>query len=284
MDDRQRQIREQAGLTESRLNEDFIEFLRKFSTPMLLIVAVAAGGFFAFKKYEERRDKNRDAAFSELASATQGTDLSPDALVAVADKYSDVASVSRYSIIQAANAHLRSATRGLKPGVDVTADGSLASPEDALTPEERDAELASAKSLFDRVIAASPDRDHAVFRLNAMFGLACIAECKSDFAQARQLYEQAESQSRAAGFDDQANLAKARLESLAALEKMPPLISRSELPPAPVPPMPALPPMPSTDISGPQPSAAPAAPAPAVPPAAPQTPPAETPATPPANP
>lgn len=265
MDDRQSQIRTQAGLTESRLNEDFIEFLRKYSTPMLLIIAVAAAGFFAFKKLEERRSNTRDAARSELALATMGGDPSPDVLIAIADTYSSVDSVSSEALLLAAEAHLGSAVRGIKPGSQLNSDGSLISPEDALTSDERDAHLASAKSLFDRVIAANPTREKSVLRLNAMWGLAAIAETKSDFAQARQLYEQIETQSRAAGFDDNAKIARARIDSLPTLQKAPPLVSRAELPAAPVPPIrpmiefPPLPELtiPSPDSAPPQPQPAP---------------------------
>lgn len=290
MDDRQSQIREQAGLTESRLNEDFIEFLRKYSTPMLLIVAVAAAGFFAFKKYEERRDTKRDLAFADYSSAIKGGEPSPDALVAIADSYQGVGAISSQALIDAANAHFRAAIRGVKPGVELAEDGTLATAEDALTQEERDAEFAAAKTIFDRVIAANPDRDHAVFRLNAMWGLVAIAESKGDFTLARQLYEQIETQETAAGREDQARLAKSRRESLAVLEKMPPLVSRKDLPPAPMstfPPfeLPPIPTVPSTtDAPQPQPEPAPET-APADAPAAPAaTPPADAPADAPATP
>lgn len=298
MDDRQSQIREQAGLTESRLNEDFIEFLRKYSTPMLLIVAVAAAGFFAFKKYEQRRDTKRDLAFADYSSAIKGGEPSPDALVAIADSYQGVGAVSSQALIDAANAHFRAAIRGVKPGVELAEDGTLATAEDALTQEERDAEFAAAKTLFDRVIAANPDRDHAVFRLNAMWGLVAIAESKADFTLARQLYEQIETQENAAGREDQARLAKSRRESLSVLEKMPPLVSRKDLPPAPMstfPPfeLPPIPTVPSiTDAPQPQPApeTAPTTAPETAPATAPQpetqpgTPPADAPATPAANP
>ena len=291
MDDRQSQIREQAGLTESRLNEDFIEFLRKYSTPLLLVVAVAAAGFFAYRKYEERKSNTRDEARAQLASALEGGEPSPEALVAIADSFEGVDAVSSEALLYAAEAHLRAATRGVKPGSQLASDGTLSSPEDALTPEERDAELAAAKSLFDRVIAENPQRDRTVIRLYAMWGLAAIAESKSDFAQAKQLYEQIETQSRAAGYEDNAKIARARIDSLATLENAPPLVSRSDLPPVPVPPMPSLmdlPTMPSTDpAAAPQAEPAPATePAPSTAPssAEPASEPAADPATPPANP
>jgi hypothetical protein len=43
MDERQTQIRERAGLEEARYNQDFIEFLRRFGTPILMVAAVIAG-------------------------------------------------------------------------------------------------------------------------------------------------------------------------------------------------------------------------------------------------
>ena len=44
MEERQTQIREGAGLEESKLNVEFIDWLQRWSTPILLLVAGAALG------------------------------------------------------------------------------------------------------------------------------------------------------------------------------------------------------------------------------------------------
>ncbi len=69
MEERQTQIREQAGLTESRLSEDFIEVLRKYSSPALLILALVAGGFWAYRKYEQMHRDSQNLAYRDLELA-----------------------------------------------------------------------------------------------------------------------------------------------------------------------------------------------------------------------
>ena len=45
LDRRTRQITEGAGLEESRLNQDFVEFLKKWSTPLLLVIVAAVAAY-----------------------------------------------------------------------------------------------------------------------------------------------------------------------------------------------------------------------------------------------
>lgn len=262
MDERQKQIREQAGLTESRLNQDFIDFLRKFSTPVLLLVTVAAFGYFGYQQYKKRAETKINAGFAELDSASRG-EASPDALVAVADQHGSAASVSSLARLKAAESYLQSVLRGIKPGTSVSADGTLASPDDALSPEDRAAMLEKAKNLFDQVIADNADARFAPLRLNARWGLATIAECKADFDGAVVIYAVIQTESKAAGYEKQAELAKARADGMSVLRAAAPLVSKSELPVVPsafvpgsdpvLPAMPEMPEMPTMPtLPGPQ--------------------------------
>lgn len=232
MDDRQRQIREQAGLTESRLNQDFIDFLRKYSTPVLVVVMVAAGGFWLLRTYQQRQASAREAAFAELSAATTG-EPSPDALAAIADAHSGVPGVAIQALLSAGDSYFTSAVRGVKPGAQVGADGTLVSAEDAMTPEDRAAALDKAKGLYERAVAKAGSPEMAVPRLNGLWGLAAVAETKGDFDGAKRLYERIVTESKAAGYDAQGVLATQRLATLDELRTMAPLVSRDALPQSP---------------------------------------------------
>jgi hypothetical protein len=232
MDDRQRQIREQAGLTESRLNQDFIDFLRKYSTPVLVVVMVAAGGFWLLRTYQQRQAAAREAAFAELSAATTG-EPSPDALAAIADAHAGVPGVAIQALLSAGDSYFTSAVRGVKPGAQVGADGTLVSAEDAMTPEDRAAALDKAKGLYERAVAKAGAPEMAVPRLNGLWGLAAVAETKGDFDGAKRLYERIVTESKAAGYDAQGVLATQRLATLDELRTMAPLVSRDALPQVP---------------------------------------------------
>src|SRR3954466_11659733 len=70
MDQRQAQIRERAGLEESRLNQEFIEWLRKWGTPMLLAVALLSVAYALRDKWHKAADDKLDNGFGELAAVT----------------------------------------------------------------------------------------------------------------------------------------------------------------------------------------------------------------------
>ena len=110
MEDRQRQIREGAGLEESRLNTEFIDFLRKYSTPMLLVVAAVAGGYGGLKYLERQRELARDSAFVQLESALNSR--SATALTGVADDNESRGAVAPLARLNAAVAKLEEKKNG----------------------------------------------------------------------------------------------------------------------------------------------------------------------------
>ena len=69
MDQRQAQIRERAGLEESRLNEDFIDFLRKYGFLILLVAALAAGLTSGVRWYREYTVRKVTTAFADFEAA-----------------------------------------------------------------------------------------------------------------------------------------------------------------------------------------------------------------------
>lgn len=281
MDDRQRQIREGAGLEESRLNQDFIEFLRRWSTPVLLVVALAAAGYAGYSRYEEYKAKRVAKAYEELENVTSSANPSPASLRGVADEFEGVGSVSLVARLSAADAYLRAVRIGLKPGAQLTAMGEVQNKDDLLTDEDRKENLAQAEALYQKVYDdANHGNAQVLLAMGAAYGLAAVAESRNDLAAAKAAYERVVQLVDGGPYQDQAKLAKARIADLDTLAKAPVLISQAELPKPPAPPVPAAAEAPAGDAPkldvGPAvPSLTPPLPAepPTAPEQAPQTPP-----------
>jgi len=264
MDERQAQIRERAGLEESRLNQEFIDWLRKWGTPILLVVAVLAVGYALRDRWHKAADTKLDGGFEELAAATTGGNSNPDTLLAIASEYDGHASISSLARLEAADAYLDALRRGIKPGSVLKQDkdhvGELENPEDVLTDADRTDFLKRAGDLYQLVFdQTSPKPGQQILTLNALYGLAAVAEGRQEFDKAKGYYEQIAKIAAANSLPAHAALANDRIKRLPDLQTLPRLFSKAELP---TPPKREEPPAPTiTPVSGP-PSAPPAAPAP----------------------
>lgn len=249
VDERQRQIKEGAGLEESRLNYDFIEWLRKWSTPILLVAAAISLAIFGMRKYEEWRTTRVNLAYARLDDAVRSANPSPATLIGLAEEFKSVRGIPLLARKSAAGIYHKSILAGvdanvvLQPGEDASylnQDGSLKDPEQRLTEEEREAYLREFESLNRQVVEATEGKpEYWVHRLAAIFNLAAAAETREDYEGARRLYEQAAGE--AERFDDQihAEIARERIASLDELKDLPNLFTLAELP---KPPEPELPP------------------------------------------
>jgi hypothetical protein len=150
MDERQAQIREGAGLDEARLNLEFIEFLKKWSTPALIIVAVIALGYFGWQKRKEMRAAAVTNAFVQLEAASDAGN--PAGLLAVADEHRAHGAVAEIAYLKAADIHLSSYRAGLAPGSRVTSDGTPEDPKDLLSEDDRKKQLERAAELYRWVV------------------------------------------------------------------------------------------------------------------------------------
>jgi hypothetical protein len=232
VDERQTQIREGAGLDESRLNVEFIDLLKKWNLPVLVLVAAAAATYAGWHWFRRAQIARVDQAFAELEAARLSG--SPDALTGVAQQYAGVRGVGLLARLDAADAYLRSVRLGVRPGASIGFDGVVA-PEDVLTPELRDAYLARAAELYQRVVdeaAGVPGR--ALHAMSALFGLAAVAEARQDWAAARAHYERAGALAAGAGYGSSVEpLRTARIASLPDLASPGELFERDDLPPLP---------------------------------------------------
>ncbi len=192
MDDRKEQLQVGAGLQESRLNTDLIQWLNKWSTPALMVIAVIVLGYVGMQKLEEYRDGQIDSAFAayEASRGTLGPDGiltgNPDNLMRVAGEHDGKASIWELSKLDAAEIWLGCAWRGLKPGTNL----QDILDEDVLSEDEIAEYLTKARGEFEQVLARVEGNDALrSFELRALDGLSAVAMGNGDREKARELLE-----------------------------------------------------------------------------------------------
>lgn len=244
MEERQTQIREGAGLEESKLNVEFIDWLQKWSTPILMVIAVAALGVVVFKRWEKAKLAKVDQAFAELTAAAEVPNPNPESLKGIADQYEGIRAVPTLARLNAADEYLAAVRKGTKTGAKIGPDGAVP-PEDLLSDEERTRYLSEAERLYKTVADKNAmSADHALHAIDAEYGLAAVAMCRGDTPAATRAWEQVAKLAESRGLTPQAEVAKKRIENLGKLGPMPKLYAAAELPKPPEPPKPPTPTIP----------------------------------------
>lgn len=248
MDERQTQIRERAGLEESLLNQDFIDWLRKWGTPILMVAALSAVGYTLYLRYQVGQAQRVDKAFAEFELARAGASASPSALAAVATEFEGVRAVSMLARLEAADRYVDAVRRRMKIGAELAVNeqgapsGALAKPEDALADTDRDEYLSQAASLYQRVHDdASTSSGNLLTRVNAMYGLAAVAECRRNWDDATQWYNRIASLVDGTTYVLHKKVAEQRVKELDELKATPPLPLEAQVPKPPPPPAPPAP-------------------------------------------
>lgn len=230
MDDRQRGIEIGAGLQESRLNQDFINFLQKWGPRALYALAITVGLWAGYQYYQRWQAERNDKAFQELTDA-RGTLVgatfsgSPDAILAVAEKHAGRASVAIQAKLDAADIYAVSARRGVFPG------GDYANEEDRLSPEERTAQNERARALYQDVIDKIGGQSrYDAFALDAYEGLFTTELNLGNWPEARAAAASALELAEKAKLHGRAQILRERLESVDGLGKLAALPSNADLP------------------------------------------------------
>ncbi len=189
MEQRQTEIKEGAGLEESRLNTEFIDSLRKWSTPVLMGVAIIAVAYFAWGKYNEHRANKLDTAFQELND--ESVSGNPEALIQVAQTHSGQRSVGHLARLEAADRLLGAGVTGLRPGFFVNPQDGTIDEGGSLSDEERADMLVRAEDLYERVVADTRSGGRTFyFTIAGLHGLAAVAESAGEIDRARQYYDE----------------------------------------------------------------------------------------------
>lgn len=231
MDDRQTELQEGKGLEDSRINQEFLDFLNKWSSPVLLTLAVAAL-VWAGMQYLHRKEIARiDQAFGELAAATQGGNPSPQSLKALAGVYEGVRSVPELALLTTSDLYLSAFVVGIEPGAQMSPMTGLPGNEsDLLSDTERKGYLEQAGRLAKQVLDLSDQvKGKELLAMQAMCRLAAVAEGKRDFASAKAMYERLATKATDSMFPSIAVFAKNRIENIGSIENLTALPLHAEL-------------------------------------------------------
>lgn len=235
MDDRQTKIREGAGLEDSRVNQEFVDFLNKWSTPVLMTLAIAAGIWWLMQYMERKKNTRIDQAFSELEAATSGGNPSPSSLTTIANDYSGVRSVPELAKLTAADIYLRAFTVGIAPGAQFDPiTRRVLNPDDVLTPERRTQYLDLAQSTANEVLSMSKDKPgKSLFAMQALTRLAAVQEGKRDFEAAKGYYTQLKTLGEKEQYPSIVTYAEMRMANLDSLKQVKELPLAESVPPLP---------------------------------------------------
>lgn len=241
MDDRTTQIREGAGLEESRINTEFIELLRKYSSPFLLVLALIVAAYAGNNFLAQRRNAGVNEAFRQHAEITETAAPSPQSLTALAGQHGGVRAVGLLARLREADLWLESVRTGMKPGAVFLVDPqtqqptSEVDPADLLSEAEKASALDKAQALYEAVVAdAAGDRGTRLHAISGCFGLAAVAESRGDADAARAAYTRAAELAGEAGFPMYAALASERMSTVETALVPTRLYADDELPPEPV--------------------------------------------------
>jgi len=251
MDKRHEQIREGAGLEESRINQDFKDFLIKWGPRILIVAAIVLGGYSGLRYYRQAQADRIDAAFAEYNALVTSGIPSPEALIAVAEAHSSVRALPLIARLQAADLYMRAVISGLEPGFDPTTDlneqGEVVDESMLLDEQARGDYLERAETLYRGVLDASRDNpDRRLHAIGAAFGLGAVAQSRGELDAAREMYELAESLAASGEYGPLAEVARSRLAGLDEPVTLPTVYEQSELP---EPPGDVAPPAPDADGS-----------------------------------
>jgi hypothetical protein len=214
LDRRQTEIQVGAGQTESRINREFVEFLRKYTWVITLLIAAIVASVYAVNYVRALRVEKTRLAWSEVWAARQAGN--PDALLAAADDHAGEGSVPLLARMDAADILLNAAFTGVRPGAERDPQtGALRNPEADLLSDQQKAEfLDRAGRQYARVMRETErSAGQTLIWASAAFGLASVHESKGEFDQANALFERIAQRAENERLPDLAAEARARIES-----------------------------------------------------------------------
>lgn len=222
MDQRQTKIVEGAGLEESRLNQDFIDFLRRWGSPILFALCIAAAAYAALTWWQRTQAEALDVAYTELTAAQESG--SPDGLIRVAREHEGQGAVAEIATLLAADQFRLSATRGVVPGGDPAVETDL------LDEAAQAANFERALELYREALRhAGADRSREIFAMNAQFGIAACTLSLGRFDEGETALRAAAEIARRLDLPDMAEKAEETLAGLDELRNPPTLYTEDQV-------------------------------------------------------
>lgn len=251
MDERQAQIKEGAGLEQSRVNQEFVDFLEKWGPRVLIGIAIIAGLYWFYQYRGQQQVAVVNEGFARYEAATAGPTPNPDSLRRIASDYASVRAVPDLAMLDAADLYVQSVRTGLRPGAVVDPETGEMPETEFLSDEEKARFLDDAAGLYAQVLEANAaDQGRALIAVNAAFGLAAVRSSQGDGAAARSLYERAQTIASGAQLPILSALARERAGAETLTMDAPRLYDADDLPPLPGQEPPVLPAPDALDADG----------------------------------
>jgi predicted negative regulator of RcsB-dependent stress response len=208
-------------LTESRVNDDFVLWLKKHGMNTLLAVLIAACAVMGYQFWQRKGVETSAAAWADLSRATL-----PEALEQLAKDHADLPQVAIAALLQAGDLRLRQ----VQSGVSTAAQGTT--PAVPLDDAARKIALDAADENYSKaaqLAGTAPGAKSNLVVMQALFGRAAVAESRGDLDASRKYLAEAEG---LAGTDWSpiAKLAKTRIDGLVALATPVTLPKNADLP------------------------------------------------------
>ena len=172
----------QTDLTESKINEDFVDWLKTKGPTYLLLVLIALAAWLLMVRWKQQKQDHLNAGWAEFLSAQL-----PGSLEDVAVEYADLFGLSELANLRAADFYLQAVVTQVPLGTDTNAVVV-----DPLTDEDREDYLARADRIYQAVIdAAEGSPGGTLYAVAAMNGKAAVAESRGDGEGAVHWYQKA---------------------------------------------------------------------------------------------
>ena len=178
MDRERLQQVQQSDLSESRVNEDFVNWIKTSGPWYLLAILVGIAVYMYLVNLQRAEIREREQAWFDLNEAVM-----PASLEDVAQRHAEIDSVGTLARLRAANTYLQSLQTNL-------AVGSSLEEGTPLSDEDRTFGLAQADRLYKQIVSEdSGDFGDTITTVSALNGLAAISESQGDVDAARGYYE-----------------------------------------------------------------------------------------------
>jgi hypothetical protein len=199
----------QSDLTEGRINQDFVDWLKTKGMSYLLVLLLVLCGYLLWVRWHGSKQTYQATAWQELATAAL-----PTSLEEVAAKYDDVGAVSELARINAGSQLLRAVQLGKTLGADEASRMPL-------TPEQRTEYLDRADRIYTEVLAGDDQSTgKTLLMVTALTGRAAVAESRGEIEAARELYKQAAARSEES-YPELAAQSRKRAENVAVADPKP---------------------------------------------------------------
>lgn len=217
-------------LTESRLNDDFVFWLKKNGMNTLLVVLIAACAFLGYNYWQRKNNEKTATAWSDMLNATL-----PEAFEQLSKDHADVPQAAMMALLSAGDLRLRQIQSGVLVGEVKDAAGKVTTPavllDDAgrkIAQDAADEDYSKAADIALKL--AGGDRSHAALvTLQSLFGRAAVAESRGDLEGAKKLLAEAETVA-GTNWAPIAKLAKSRIDGLVALAEPITMPKNADLP------------------------------------------------------